>query len=66
MAPRHLTKRFNGATSAGDLSLHVKEGELLGLLGPNGAGLAGIDFVVLKIDATLFQRETILTRWKQR
>ncbi len=34
----NLTKRFNGNTAVEDLTLEVKEGELLGLLGPNGAG----------------------------
>ncbi len=33
-----LTKRFNGFTAVDDLTLLVRQGELLALLGPNGAG----------------------------
>jgi branched-chain amino acid transport system ATP-binding protein len=33
-----LTKSFGGLTAVFDLSLHVREGEILGLIGPNGAG----------------------------
>ena len=33
-----LTIRFGGLTAIEDLSLHVREGEVLALIGPNGAG----------------------------
>ncbi|MFZ5912027.1 MAG: ABC transporter ATP-binding protein [Chloroflexota bacterium] len=33
-----LTKRFGALTAVDDLSLEVREGEILGFLGPNGAG----------------------------
>jgi ABC-2 type transport system ATP-binding protein len=33
-----LTKRYGRLTAVDDLSLDVREGEVLGLLGPNGAG----------------------------
>ncbi|MBE1296677.1 ABC transporter ATP-binding protein [Phycobacter azelaicus] len=33
-----LTKRFGGLTAVNDVSLEVREGEVLGLLGPNGSG----------------------------
>ncbi len=34
----HLTKRYGALTAVDDLSLEVREGEILGFLGPNGAG----------------------------
>jgi len=34
----HITKRFDQFAAVDDLSLTVKEGEVLGFLGPNGAG----------------------------
>ncbi|MEM2226751.1 MAG: ABC transporter ATP-binding protein [Candidatus Bathyarchaeia archaeon] len=35
---RGLTKRFEGLVALSNVSLNVKEGEILGLIGPNGAG----------------------------
>jgi gliding motility-associated transport system ATP-binding protein len=34
----HLTKKYGAFTAVEDLSVDVREGEVLGLLGPNGAG----------------------------
>ena len=34
----HLIKRYNKRTVVNDVSLELKEGEIVGLLGPNGAG----------------------------
>ena len=34
----HLTKKYGSITAVDDLSVEVREGEVLGLLGPNGAG----------------------------
>ena len=34
----HLRKTFGDLVAVGDLSLDIKQGEVLGLLGPNGAG----------------------------
>ena len=34
----HVSKSFNGKPAVKDLSLSVKQGEILGFLGPNGAG----------------------------
>jgi branched-chain amino acid transport system ATP-binding protein len=34
----HLTKEFGGVTALQDLTLEVREGEILGVIGPNGAG----------------------------
>ena len=35
---QHLTKSFGSFTAVDDVSLQVKQGEVLGFLGPNGAG----------------------------
>jgi len=34
----HLTKEFDGVTALQDVSLELREGEILGIIGPNGAG----------------------------
>ena len=34
---RGLTKRFKTMTAVGNVTLQIREGEILGLLGPNGA-----------------------------
>ena len=34
----NLTKRFGGLVAVNEVSMHVKEGEIVGLIGPNGAG----------------------------
>ncbi|MBI4736290.1 MAG: ABC transporter ATP-binding protein [candidate division NC10 bacterium] len=34
----HLTKEFDGVTALQDVSLEVREEEILGVIGPNGAG----------------------------
>jgi branched-chain amino acid transport system ATP-binding protein len=35
---RNLTKSFGGIVAVNDVSLEVREGEILGLIGPNGSG----------------------------
>ena len=35
---KHLTKDFGGVTALQDVTLKVREGEILGVIGPNGAG----------------------------
>lgn len=34
----HLTKRYGEFTALDDLTMHVKQGQILGFIGPNGAG----------------------------
>ena len=38
MVARGLSKTYNGRTVVKDVSVDVKQGEVVGLLGPNGAG----------------------------
>src|SRR5260370_40837733 len=38
LAADHVSKRFRGVTALRDVSVHVKEHEVLGLVGENGAG----------------------------
>jgi len=38
LAARHLTKRYDKRAVVNDVSLTVRQGEIVGLLGPNGAG----------------------------
>jgi branched-chain amino acid transport system ATP-binding protein len=35
---KHLTKQFGGLIANNKISMHCKQGEILGLIGPNGAG----------------------------
>ena len=38
LVAEHLTKRYKGRQVVRDVSLEIKNGEIVGLLGPNGAG----------------------------
>jgi branched-chain amino acid transport system ATP-binding protein len=38
LAVDHVTLRFGGVTALDDVSLEIRQGEILGLIGPNGAG----------------------------
>jgi branched-chain amino acid transport system ATP-binding protein len=38
LSVEHVTRRFGGIVALDDVSLDVREGEIVGLIGPNGAG----------------------------
>ena len=38
LSTRNLVKTYKGRTVVNDVSVEVKQGEIVGLLGPNGAG----------------------------
>ncbi len=38
LSVEHVTRRFGGIVAVDDVSLDVREGEIVGLIGPNGAG----------------------------
>ena len=38
LATEHLSKRFAGVMALDDVTLELRQGEILGLIGPNGAG----------------------------
>ena len=38
LTARNVVRRFGGLVAVNDVSLHVRQGEILGLIGPNGAG----------------------------
>ena len=43
----HLVKKYKGRTVVDDVSLNVKQGEIIGLLGPNGAGKTTTFYMVV-------------------
>jgi lipopolysaccharide export system ATP-binding protein len=44
---QQLIKRYRGRAVVEDVSLHVKQGEIVGLLGPNGAGKTTTFYMVV-------------------
>src|SRR4029077_8622282 len=38
LSVEHVTKRFGGITALDDISLTLRQGEVLGIIGPNGSG----------------------------
>jgi len=44
---QHLSKRYNKRPVVKDLSLSVRQGEIVGLLGPNGAGKTTCFYMII-------------------
>lgn len=42
-----LTKKYHGRAVVNEISLHVKQGEIIGILGPNGAGKTTCFYMML-------------------
>ena len=38
LSTKNLVKKYRSRAVVNDVSVHVKQGEIVGLLGPNGAG----------------------------
>lgn len=48
---RNLTKAYGEKKVVDDLSLHIKEGEIVGFLGPNGAGKSTTIKLVIEVES---------------
>jgi ABC-type multidrug transport system ATPase subunit len=65
-----LTRSFESLVAVDHLTLSIPTGSVFGFLGPNGAGktttliLLVVGIVLFRIAIGIFQRESILTRWK--
>src|SRR2546422_1297573 len=47
LGSEHLYKAFKGRQAVKDVSVHIREGEVVGLLGPNGAGKTTTFYMVV-------------------
>ncbi len=66
LAARHLTKRYDKRAVVDDVSLEVKQGEIVGLLGPNGAGKTTTFHMIVGMtrpnDGTIYLENDDITR----
>ena len=49
LSVEHVTRRFGGIVALDDVSLDVREGEIVGLIGPNGAGKTTVFNLVTRL-----------------
>ena len=63
---KHLIKRYNNRTVVNDVSVEVKQGEIVGLLGPNGAGKTTSFYMVVGLikpdEGEVYLNELNITR----
>src|SRR5690606_9616519 len=58
---QHLKKTYSGRTVVKDVSLEVRQGEVVGLLGPNGAGKTTSFYMIVglvKADEGMIRMDT--------
>src|SRR6266436_2785144 len=62
----HLIKRYKARTVVNNVSVEVKQGEIVGLLGPNGAGKTTTFYMVVGLirpdEGTVFLDDEDITR----
>jgi lipopolysaccharide export system ATP-binding protein len=62
----HLVKRYKKRTVVNDVSIDVRQGEIVGLLGPNGAGKTTTFYMIVGMirpsAGTVFLDDTVITR----
>jgi branched-chain amino acid transport system ATP-binding protein len=65
LSVEHVTRRFGGVVAVDDVTLDVREGEIVGLIGPNGAGKTTLFNLVTRLyrpddGAIVFDGESLL------
>jgi len=61
LAANNLTKKYGERCVVNDVSIHLKQGEIVGLLGPNGAGKTTIFYMIIGLIRS-FQGEVLLDK----
>lgn len=63
----HLIKKYRSRTVVNDVSIEVKQGEIVGLLGPNGAGKTTSFYMIVGLIkpyfGNIFLNETVITKF---
>ena len=66
---QHVTRRFGGLVATDDVSLCVRQGEILGMIGPNGAGKSTIlnmlSGILAPSSGTIIFKGTNITGWPE-